>query len=225
MDAALDYLNGLGGFALLEAAALGSVLESMGAISAKFAAARSAILARFEAVRGHFADGYGSPKAWLVAKGRLTGKASGAQVRLMRQLAAQPVLAAALARNEISESWAGQLAEWTRRLPEDWRQDVDQILIDAAAAGAELLDLGVIAQAAYEKWRSQRPDPDDGLDDWYLKLGTTIDGADRLSGNLTPSAPPRCRPCWKPSARRPARTTTAPTPSAAMTPCSRPASC
>ena len=188
-EAAMDYLHDPGA-ASLDAAALGGVLESMGAISAKFAAARSAILARFDAESGHDADGYGSSRAWLVAKGRMTAKAAGVQVRLMRQLAAHPVLAEALARNEISESWAKEMADWTQKLPEDWRHDVDQILVDAATAGAELLDLGVIARAAYEKWRSQRPDPgddpDDGFDDRYLKLGTTIDGAGRLTGNLTP---------------------------------------
>jgi hypothetical protein len=188
-QAAVDYLLDPGA-AALEAAALGGVLESMGAISATFAAARSAILARFDAERAHDGDGYGSTRSWLAAKGRLTPKAAAAQVRLMRQLAAHPVLAAAVARHAISDSWAAQLADWTRRLPEDWRHEVDQILLDAAAAGAELLDLGVIAQAAHEKWRSQQPDPDgdpdDGFDDRYLTLGTTIDGAGRLNGNLTP---------------------------------------
>ena len=62
--------------------------------------------------------------------------------------------------------------------------------MDAATAGAELPDLGVIAQAAYEKWRAERPgpddDPDDGFDDRFLTLGTTIGNAGRLNGNLTP---------------------------------------
>src|SRR5215469_10119892 len=157
--------------------------------SVKFPGARSAVLARFDAERAHDGDGYGSSRAWLAARGRVTPGAAGAQVRLMRQLGEHPVLAAALARDAISESWAGQLADWTRKLPGDWRHGVDQVLVDAAAAGAELLDLGVIARAAYEKWRSQQPDPDDdpddGFDDRYLTLGTTIDGAGRLTGNLT----------------------------------------
>jgi len=57
-----------------------------------------------------------------------------------------------------------------------------------------LEDLAVVAQAALEKWRSQQPDPDepgddggdDGFSDRYLKLGTTIDGAGRVGGDLTP---------------------------------------
>jgi hypothetical protein len=187
-EAAMDYLNDPGA-ASLEAASLGKVLEAMGTISAKFTAARSAILARFDAERGHDADGYGSSRAWLAAKGRVTSREAGGQVRLMRQLGAHPVLAAALARDDISESWAAQLADWTRKLPQDWRHDVDQILVDAAVAGAELLDLGIIARAAYEKWRSQQPDPDgdpdDGFDDRWVKLGTTIDGVGRVTGNLT----------------------------------------
>jgi hypothetical protein len=68
-EAAMDYLNDPGA-AALEAAALGGVLEALGSISAKFAAARSAILARFDAGRGHDADGYGASRAWLAAKGR-----------------------------------------------------------------------------------------------------------------------------------------------------------
>src|SRR5258708_4505784 len=61
MDAALDFLNGdflagPGGAGLdsagLAAADLGGVLESLGALSGKFAAARAAVLARFDAARG-----------------------------------------------------------------------------------------------------------------------------------------------------------------------------
>src|SRR6516225_2474329 len=93
MDAALDYLNGdflngPGGVGLdsagLEAAGLGGVLEAMGGTSGKFAAARAAILARFDAARGHDADGYGSSASWLAAKGRTTRRAASAEVRRMR---------------------------------------------------------------------------------------------------------------------------------------------
>jgi hypothetical protein len=107
----------------------------------------------------------------------------------MRQLRAHPGLAAALARKDITDSWARQLADWTRKLPADWRDDIDKLLVDTASAGASLEDLAVVAAAAYAKWRQQQPDPDDpgdGYDDRYLKLGTTIDNAGRVNGNLTP---------------------------------------
>jgi hypothetical protein len=187
MDAALDYLNGPG-VRGIEAAALGEVLESLAGLGGKFAAARAAVLARFDAERGHVADGYGSSAAWLAAKGRTTRRAAGTEVRRMRQFRTHPVVAAAVARGELSESWAAEIADWTRKLPPDWRDEIDKLLVDTASAGANLEDLAVVAQAAYEKWRSQQPDPDDpddGFDDRYLKLGTTIDGAGRINGNLT----------------------------------------
>jgi hypothetical protein len=107
----------------------------------------------------------------------------------MRQLRKHPVIAEALARGEASESWAAQMAEWTRRLPPELREGIDKLLVDTAAAGANLEDLAIVARAAYERWRSQQADPDDGDDgfeDRYLKLGTTIDNAGRVSGDLTP---------------------------------------
>ena len=107
----------------------------------------------------------------------------------MRQFRAHPVIAAAVARGELSDAWAVKIADWTRKLPPDWRDDVDKLLVDTAAAGANLEDLAIVAQAAYEKWRQQQgPDPDDGddgYDDRYLKLATTIDGVGRVNGNLT----------------------------------------
>jgi hypothetical protein len=187
-DAALGYLRDPGAASLLPAE-LGGVLEAVGALGGKFAAARAAVLARFEAERAYTADGHGSATAWLKARGRMTGKAAGAQVRQMRQFRDHPVIADAVAAGEVSESWARELAEWTRRLPADWRHDVDKLLSDTAAAGANLEDLAVVAQAAYEKWRSQQPDPDDPddrFDDRFLKLGTTIDNAGRVNGSLTP---------------------------------------
>jgi hypothetical protein len=96
MDAALDYLNGPGA-GEVEAAALGDVLESLAGLSGKLAAARSAILSRFDAARGHAADGYGSSAAWLAAKGRVTRRAAGAEVRRMRVFRQHPVIAAAVA--------------------------------------------------------------------------------------------------------------------------------
>jgi hypothetical protein len=107
----------------------------------------------------------------------------------MRQMRRHPVLADAQARGEISESWADAMAEWTRKLPPELREGVDKLLADTAAAGANLEDLAMVARTAYERWRAQQPDPDDGddgFDDRYLKLGTTIDNAGRVTGDLTP---------------------------------------
>lgn len=183
MDAALDYLHDPG-IAGLETASLGRLLETLGGLSGKFTAVRAAVLARFDAAGAHDVDGYGSS----AARGRMTRRAASAQVRQARQLRDHPELHAALANEEISESWAEQIAEWTRKLPAEWRAETDRILLDAAAAGADFADLAVLAQAVWERWKqSQGPDdaPDDGgFDERYLKLGTTLDGVGRLTGNL-----------------------------------------
>jgi|tagenome__1003787_1003787.scaffolds.fasta_scaffold20976279_2 hypothetical protein len=188
LDCALDYLNGPFG-AELPPAALGETLLVLGQVSARLAVARAQVLSRFDSGRGHYADGYGSARSWLAARARITQKAAGVEVRRMRQLRRHPVIAAAQARGEVSESWAAEMAEWTRRLPVELREGTDKLLVDTAAAGANLEDLAFVARAAYERWRSQQPDPDepdDGFDDRYLKLGTTIDNAGRVTGDLTP---------------------------------------
>jgi hypothetical protein len=52
----------------------------------------------------------------------------------------------------------------------------------------DLDGLRVIAQAAYEAWRARHPDddkPGKGFGDRFLQLDTTMDGAGRLTGDLT----------------------------------------
>jgi hypothetical protein len=189
ISTALDHLNGPAGVAVLEAAGQGDVLAALAQVTAKLAAARAAALSRFDAGRGHDADGYGSSASWLAARNRVTRKAAAADVRRMRQLRRHPRIAEALATGEISESWAAEMAEWTRKLPAELRGGVDKLLVDTAAAGANLEDLAFVARAVYERWRQQSgadDDPDDEFEDRYLKLGTTIDNAGRVNGNLTP---------------------------------------
>jgi hypothetical protein len=113
-------------------------------------------------------------------------------VRRMRLLARHPLLDEATAGGAVTVSWAKEIAAWTGRIDhEELQSDADQILLDAAAAGADLDDLKLIAQAAYEAWREREPDPDEdpagrGFGDRYLLLETTLDGAGRIRGDLTP---------------------------------------
>src|SRR5512146_2014624 len=90
-DAALGYLRDPGAASLLSAE-LGGTLEAMGALGGKLAAARAAVLSRFEAERAYAADGNGSCTAWLKDKGRMTGRAACAEVRQMRQFRGHPVI-------------------------------------------------------------------------------------------------------------------------------------
>jgi Domain of unknown function (DUF222) len=183
---AMDFLNSPAAREL-PGAACGPALIALGRIGAKQAAARAEFLRRFDAADAHDADGYGSSSAWLAANGQLTRKDARAAVREMRRHGERPRLSAALRAGEITQSWAAEIAAWTRKLPADLRDQTDDILLDAAAAGASLDDLAVLAAYAIEKWRQQQPDTDDpNPDDRTVQLGTTFGGAGMIRGNLTP---------------------------------------
>ena len=176
----------------LDGPARGQALEQLGVITSLLGAASNGILRRFDADDGHDADGYATSPAWLAAKNHLGRKDAKAAVRQMRLLARHPILDAATAAGALTISWAREIAGWTGRIDDqELQSEADQILVDAAAADADLDDLKLIAQAAYEAWRAQEPDPDDdprgrGFADRYLYLETTLDGAGRADGDLTP---------------------------------------
>jgi len=197
----------------LDGSARGEALEQLGAITSLLGAAQNGWLRRFDADDDHDADGYASSAAWLAARNHLGRKDAKAAVRQMRLLGRHPHLDAATTTGALTISWAGEIAAWTGRIDhEDLQTEADRILVDAATAGADLDDLKLIAQAAYEAWRAQEPDPDEdprgrGFGDRYLILETTLDGAGRIRGDLTPSARRRSPPSWRRSARAAARRT------------------
>ena len=189
--AAAVYLNSAPA-ADLSFQARGEALEQLGAITSLLGAATNGILRRFDADYGHDADGYATSSAWLAAKNRLGPKDARAAVRQMRLLARHPHLDEATTAGGLTISWAKEIAGWTGQIDHhELRQEADQILVEAAAAGADLDDLKLIARAAYEAWRAQEPDPDEdphgkGFGDRDLCLDTTMDGAGRIRGDLTP---------------------------------------
>ena len=161
------------------------------AITSLLGAAANGLLRRFNADDGHDADGYASAATWLGRKTRLGGRDAKAAVRQMRLLARHPSWTPPPPR-ATSPSVAREIAGWTRRIDhEELQTEADRILVEAATAGADLDDLKLIAQAAYEAWRAQEPDPEEdplgrGFGDRYLDLQTTMDGAGRIRGDLTP---------------------------------------
>ena len=142
--ASLDLLNSPAADDL-QIAAVGEVLTSLAALRARLTAAHAVLLRRFDAADGHDADGYATSSAWLAAKAQMTPGAAKAAVAQTRQLTARQQLHEALARQDISESWAAEIIRWTRRLPAELRAATDKILAGAAAAGASLDDLAAIA--------------------------------------------------------------------------------
>src|ERR1700749_4119291 len=173
-NATMDYLNGPDA-ADLDPAGCGPVLRSRGAVQAKFTAAHAAVLARFDAADAHDSDGYGTSAAWLMAMTDMTRGDARAEVREMRLLRDHPEMAGALADADISKSQALAIAEWTRKLPAELRAETIKILIEAAASGASMDDLRIIAAVAEQRWRASRPDGgEEGVGHPYVQACTTF---------------------------------------------------
>jgi hypothetical protein len=93
-----------------------------------------------------------------------------------------------MAAGEISESWAGEIVGWLKKLPEELRDGTEKILAEAAAGGASLEDLATITAAALAQWETDHPDEDDddSFPDRCLQIETTFGGAGVIRGDLTP---------------------------------------
>jgi Domain of unknown function (DUF222) len=186
LDRALDCLTAADAGAL-PAGVQAEALRGLERAQSKHTAARAQILTAFAAQGGFGEDGHGSARTWLKWQARVTTGAAAGAVGWMRRLARHPVISAALAAGEVSESWARQLCEWTDRLPEGTRADADEILTGAARAGADLPGLGGLAQEIYERSHTGGAGDDAAarFDDRALWLGVTFGGAGRLTANLT----------------------------------------
>lgn len=146
---------------------------------------RARVLAAFDSTAQYEDDGHGSARTWLKWQTRVTGAHASRAVASMRRLRDHPAIGDALTGEWLSVSWARQIADWTDLLPREARQDADQILLAAAEGGASLDDLAALAEQI--RRRTAGPDQDsDGFDDRRLRLMTTLGGAGRVDGDLTP---------------------------------------
>lgn len=189
--AGLDCLRAAAASGEVPEAEYGQVLAGLQEAQSKHAAARAAILGRFDAADAHDCDGYQNSSSWLRDRTGMTHAAARGQMGQMRTLRARPRLAAALGEGLLSESWLARIAAWTKPLPADMLDTVDALVISVLEAGGDLDDIYLVITAALESERAQ-PDPadpdDDGFDDRSLRLDSTTDGAGALRGDLTPEA-------------------------------------
>jgi hypothetical protein len=189
--AATSGLGFLGQYdaASLPADAQAETLMALERAESMLTAARARILSAFTSQTGYAGDGQYGPKPWLIHFTRVTRGAAGGATGWARRLQAHPAIAAALSAGQISTSWAQNICNWTDRLPEASRADADAILLAAAAGGADLHDLAVLATEMYERSRATQPDSDedgdDGFGDRSVQLDSTFGGAGRLDGDLT----------------------------------------
>jgi hypothetical protein len=184
LDRALDYLN-TADMATLPVDIQAGALQALESAEAKHTAARTALLSAFSASGGPEADGHGAVRVWLRWQTRITKGAAAGAVAWMRRLAAHPVIETALARGELSASWARELCGWTDRLPASVRDDADRLLCQAATGGADLEDLGRLAEAIYQRTGGPDEDGEDGFGDRNFHLDITFSGAGRAQGDLT----------------------------------------
>ena len=160
-------------------------LERTGAIST---AVRASFLAAFTTGKGYAADADYSARAWLMHKTGITRGAAASHTAWAARAAAHPRVVAALATGDLSESYGRAICRWTDTLPEKFREESDELLLAAAAAGLGLPDLAALFAEMYERARADLPDedPDRDFADRGVRLATTFQGAGVLAGDLTP---------------------------------------
>ncbi|HEY9243237.1 MAG TPA: DUF222 domain-containing protein, partial [Streptosporangiaceae bacterium] len=168
-------------------------LRELAKVESAYTAAHAQMLGAFSASGAHEDDGQQSERAWLRWQTQVSFGAAAGAVGWMKRLAAHPAVSAALAAGRVSPSWARHICAWTGQLPEDGRDDADEILLAAAAGGAVLPDLAALAEemrrrtAAPDRDGPGGPDGDAGFGERRVRLGLTFGGAGVLEGDLTPA--------------------------------------
>ena len=184
--AGLGYLAGRDAGSL-GTAAQAAALIGLEAAEAQHTAARAKILSVFTAQQGYEADGYYGAASWLRARTRVTRGGAAAATGWARRLAGHPVIAAALAAGQLPVSLARLICDWTDKLPQDYRDDADGILLAAVLGGADQHDLARLAREMLDRAQTSPDSGEDGFEERALWLDTTFGGAGRLQGDLTPA--------------------------------------
>ena len=171
----------------LAAATQAKCLRGLEQADAVATAARASMLAGFAAGQGYAGDAAYSARAWLIHQTRITSGAAVGHTAWARRFTTHPKVIAALAAGKISESVGRLICLWTDKLPEEVRDDADEVLLGAAAGGLGLEDLAGLAAQMRERARAGLPDEDPGREfaDRGVKLATTFGGAGVVHGDLT----------------------------------------
>lgn len=185
--AALSYLAAADA-AQLAAETQAQCLRDLERTDAISTAARASFLSAFTVGKGYSADADYSARAWLMHRTGITRGAAASHTAWAKRAVAHPRIVAALADGELSESYGRSICQWTDKLPEKFRDESDELLISAAAAGLGLRDLAALFAEMYERARADLPDedPDRAFGDRGVRLETTFQGAGVMTGDLTP---------------------------------------
>jgi Domain of unknown function (DUF222) len=185
--AALGYLAAVDA-TRLAAETQAACLRGLERTDAIATAARASFLSAFTAGRGYSADADYSARSWLMHRTGITRGAAASHTAWAKRDGTHPQVMAALAAGDLSESYGRAICQWTDKLPEKYRDESDELLVKAAAAGLGLADLSALYAEMYERARGDLPDedPDRAFGDRGVRLETTFQGAGVLNGDLTP---------------------------------------
>ena len=191
---ALDMVRaGLGYLAAADAAQLpittqAECLRELERDAAVLTAARAWVLSAFTAGQGYSDDADYSAVSWLIHRTGITRGAAVGHTAWAKRSATHPQVLAALAAGQVTEPVGRLICLWTGKLPEQYRDDADEVLVAAAAAGLGLEELAGLFAQMYERARGDLPDedPDQDFTDRSVKLATTFGGAGVMHGDLTP---------------------------------------
>jgi len=171
----------------MPAEALGELLLALERADAIGAAVRGSAMAAFDAQDGSVSYGQRTMRAWDVHTSRVTKGQAAEHLAVQAVAESHRVLHAALAEGwVITKSVAVQLAKWTAKIPDEYRDEAEEIVVAAARAGADLRALAAICEEIRARTATADPDGRDPDLDRGLSLETTMDGAGVLRGDLTP---------------------------------------
>jgi hypothetical protein len=188
-EAALDFLNGED-LPALPVAMQADCLKMWSRLESKRAAAGASLIGAFSACDGPAADGQKSMAAWLARFTRCTKTAARGQVAAFRRVAERRHVERALAAGAISESYGKWIGDAVKSFDPVDRDAIEEILVDAAAAGALEGDLIKVATAALRRLQPGGPERDEARAhaERGLALSKTMGGVGRLNGDLDAEA-------------------------------------
>src|SRR2546430_4196468 len=151
--AALGYLAAADA-AALPAETQAQCLRGLERTDAVATAARASFLSAFTIGQGYSADADYSARAWLMHRTGITRGAAASRTAWANRAGTHPVVVAALAAGQVSESCGRAICRWTDKLPEQYRQESDELLARAAAAGLGLAGLSALFAGMYPRGRA-----------------------------------------------------------------------
>jgi len=185
-------------YAELPAQVLADVLAAMEQVDAAQTAVRGKAGRAFVLSQAHLEFAQKNLGPWYKNHTKVTKSVANTHKAWVRRYEEHPVVMAAAAELDvISESWAKQVCTWTGKLPDEFVQKADTIMVEAARDGVDLAGLARIAAELGALLAG--PSDDDGKEPGPgLRLDLTFEGAGVLHGDLSPACAAKVKAVLEP---------------------------